>query len=285
MSDEERGLTLHTVDTMADLSLDDLAENINGGHEWLRSGLRRMGVHVVQVGGWLVAAKGKVKHGEWLPWLAEKCAEITDRTARRYVSLYEKAIQNRTLMSDLKPTEAYKMLGVIPGNVTTGDKHVSTGEVEWYTPVAIIESVRRVLGSIDTDPASCDAAQEIVQAKQYYTKETDGLEQQWTGSVFLNPPYAVPDINNFVDRAVAAIVRKECDQIIILTNNSSDTDWFQTLSLNCDLVCLTDGRVGFYNNHGETLAARQGQALFYAGKNAEGFIAEFKDRGVIFRKA
>jgi hypothetical protein len=43
-------------------------------------------------------------------------------------------------------------------------------------------------GDIDLDPASCAEANERVRAKQYFTKDMDGLKQDWTGSVFLNPP-------------------------------------------------------------------------------------------------
>jgi hypothetical protein len=42
-----------------------------------------------------------------------------------------------------------------------------TGENEWYTPVKYIEAARRVLGNIDLDPASCEAAQTTVRARQF----------------------------------------------------------------------------------------------------------------------
>lgn len=62
----------------------------------------------------------------------------------------------------------------------------SAGSSEWYTPQAIIESAREWMGGIDLDPASCDVAQEAVQARDYYHER--GLEQPWAGRVWLNPP-------------------------------------------------------------------------------------------------
>ena len=40
---------------------------------------------------------------------------------------------------------------------------------EWYTPAWIINAARRVLGTIDLDPASSAIANQTVQATNYYT--------------------------------------------------------------------------------------------------------------------
>lgn len=45
--------------------------------------------------------------------------------------------------------------------------HGREDAVEYYTPAYIIEPVRRVLGSIDYDPASSELANTIVKARQY----------------------------------------------------------------------------------------------------------------------
>lgn len=65
----------------------------------------------------------------------------------------------------------------------------SSATVEWYTPPEWIAAVREVLGTIDLDPASCEAANKIVGAEIYFDQDHDGLSEDWVGSVFLNPPY------------------------------------------------------------------------------------------------
>jgi hypothetical protein len=60
---------------------------------------------------------------------------------------------------------------------------------ECYTPAAIAEAARSVMGGIYLDPASCAIANEVVKAETYFSKECDGLSAKWIApSVFLNPP-------------------------------------------------------------------------------------------------
>lgn len=106
-------LELKTADTYATVSLEKLASLINEGHEKLHSGARRMAIHVAQVGAWLTAAKDKCEHGDWLPWLAEKCPEVTIRTSQKYMATYQKALKSNTNLNSLLPVQAYKMLGII----------------------------------------------------------------------------------------------------------------------------------------------------------------------------
>ena len=55
---------------------------------------------------------------------------------------------------------------------------------EWLTPPAIIEA----LGPFDVDPCS-PIKRPWPTAKRHYTIEDNGLEQEWEGRVWLNPPY------------------------------------------------------------------------------------------------
>lgn len=62
---------------------------------------------------------------------------------------------------------------------------------QWFTPPHVISMVRRVLGDIDLDPASCVEANSIVGARRIITKQEDGLTTPWlcaNQSIYLNPP-------------------------------------------------------------------------------------------------
>ena len=74
--------------------------------------------------------------------------------------------------------------------------HHSSGSVEWYTPAWLVEACRNVLGDISVDPCSCEEAQKVVKATQWFGEADDGLTQSWNGNVFMNPPggWATPEV-------------------------------------------------------------------------------------------
>jgi protein gp37 len=111
-------ITIQHADDFADCSLEDLAQQINNGHQAVEFQVRRMAGHVAQVGAWLVAAKAKCKHGDWLDWLADNCPEISRYTSSRYMKTYVQLISkangsNVARMQHMTPTQAYKALGIV----------------------------------------------------------------------------------------------------------------------------------------------------------------------------
>lgn len=154
---------------------------------------------------------------------------------------------------------------------------------EWYTPAEYIEAARQVMGGIDLDPASCEEAQEVVKAAYYYTKQDDGLTMPWFGCVWLNPPYSTPLIRQFVTKLIEEHSAGNVTEAVILTNNSSDTAWFHDL-LSRYPACFTRGRVQFWRADHETFGARQGQTLFYLGRNDVAFRDTFARFGQVVAK-
>ncbi len=154
-----------------------------------------------------------------------------------------------------------------------------TGNAENYTPEAVISDVRKVLGEIDLDPASCERAQRVVQAKEYWTMEDDALSREWHGRVFLNPPYDAQTIRQFTNKLL-----EEQDNIssaILLTNNNTDTRWFHRCARAASIICLTAGRINFYTEEIEKTMPTNGQAFFYFGPDQNGFIKTFVTKGLL----
>lgn len=149
----------------------------------------------------------------------------------------------------------------------------NSGNNEWYTPAEYIEAAREVMGSIDTDPASNDIANKIVKAEKYYTIETNGLAHDWTGNVWMNPPYSSDLISKFVEKLKEQ--RANYNQAIILVNNATETQWFYEIVKIASAVCFPKSRVKFYMPDGKTGAPLQGQAVLYVGDNYEKFISAF----------
>ena len=157
--------------------------------------------------------------------------------------------------------------------------HVSfnSGNNEWYTPSNIIEAARTAMGSIDVDPASNDIAQQTVKAGTYYTAETNGLDKEWAGNVWLNPPYASDLIGKFIDKLVSE--KKNYNQAVVLVNNATETEWFNKIVSISSMVCFPKSRVKFYMPDGKTGAPLQGQAILYIGDNTDRFYEAYKEIG------
>lgn len=155
--------------------------------------------------------------------------------------------------------------------------HVSnnSGDNEWYTPAEYIEAARAVMGSIDLDPASNEWANKTVKAPIYYTEETNGLDKEWFGNVWLNPPYSASLVSQFAEK----LVQSSFDQAVVLVNNATDTAWFKTLIEHARAIIFTTGRVRFIKRDGQKGAPLQGQAFIYFGDNPEKFLDVFKRFG------
>ena len=157
--------------------------------------------------------------------------------------------------------------------------HVSnnSGENEWYTPAEYIVSARKVMGTINLDPASCELANKTVQADTFYSIEDDGLSQDWEGNVWLNPPYAANLVSKFADKLVEEL--DNIENAIVLVNNATETEWFKTLIHEASAVCFPYTRISFDCPDGKKGQPLQGQAILYFGENAKKFVDEFSKKG------
>jgi phage N-6-adenine-methyltransferase len=160
-----------------------------------------------------------------------------------------------------------------------------TGDNEWYTPSRYVELARTVLGQIDVDPASNPMAQEAVKAATFYTAETNGMDKEWRGKVWMNPPYSQPEIVHFVDKVVEEYTSGRCTEAIVLTHNSTDTRWFNTLFESASAICFTTGRVKFVSPKGEFAAPAMGQAFTYFGPHPDRFAEVFSEIGNVVTPA
>jgi phage N-6-adenine-methyltransferase len=163
----------------------------------------------------------------------------------------------------------------------TNHRALGTGDNIWNTPPDYITLVRNVLGEIDLDPATNAVAQEWIKARKFYTEQDDGLTKDWTGRVWLNPPYSQPDIHRFVEKLVAEVSSGRVTEAVLLTHNYTDTRWFHLAESKAALICFTRGRIAFTDIDGAKASPTQGQALFYYGTREELFTAQFQQVGFI----
>lgn len=154
---------------------------------------------------------------------------------------------------------------------------------EYYTPPEYIEAAREVMGKIDLDPASCEAAQEWIQAAQFYTKEDDGLQHEWRGRLWLNPPYSKTNGKSnqaiWSQKLISEHQSGRVVEAILLVKAALGYKWFEDFW--CDFpVCFARERLSFIRIDGSSDGqSKQGTAFFYLGKSPEHFREVFSQFG------
>ena len=108
----------------------------------------------------------------------------------------------------------------------------------WLTPPEIISE----LGPFDLDPC---AAPGWPTARRHYYEADNGLRQPWGGRVWLNPPYTVDQIREWMMRM------REHDQGTALVFARTETRWFhESVWGRARAVLFLDGRLNFHTPDG-----------------------------------
>lgn len=154
--------------------------------------------------------------------------------------------------------------------------------VEWYTPARYIDAAREVLGGIDLDPASSDLANKTVAATQYFDEDDNGLDQNWYGRVWLNPPYG-KGTGLFATKLVEEHAAGRVSAAVLLINAYGfDSAWFQALWDHP--LCFTDHRITFTSPQRGTGGPANANLFVYFGAAEATFADVFSEFGAIVRR-
>jgi hypothetical protein len=163
----------------------------------------------------------------------------------------------------------------VPSLNSGADKFISSKSDEHYTPPNILEAVYFCLGELDLDPCSNSHSSPNVRAKKHFTIEDNGLAQEWSGRVFMNPPFS--DIKKWVPYVIKEYSSGRVIEAIALTKADTRTNWYKKLRESCQAICFVEG----YHKYGKAQAsATFGTLLTYFGNNPERFCEVFENFGV-----
>jgi len=164
---------------------------------------------------------------------------------------------------------------------------------EWFTPSKYIEAARAVMNGIDLDPASCELANRTVKATTFYTKEENGLTQEWYGCVWLNPPFSDESTPTgpkgaqagattfFVEKLIREYRSGNVKQAVLLVNAKHDVSWFYQLWE--FPICFAHHKVRFLRPASGFESHMFGTCFVYLGQHEQKFIDIFSRFGRIAR--
>jgi phage N-6-adenine-methyltransferase len=117
--------------------------------------------------------------------------------------------------------------------------HFSSRTPEWSTPPELFAELAAVFGPFDLDPC---ATPENAKCARYFTAADDGLAQEWTGRVFVNPPYGTA-LPAWMAKAWEAS-RNGCERVVCLVPARTDTAWWHEYAARGEVHFLR-GRIRF----------------------------------------
>ena len=98
---------------------------------------------------------------------------------------------------------------------------LSAQSEDWETPEDLFAELQRLF-NFTLDPCATD---KNAKCDQHYTKTENGLDQEWSGNVYVNPPYG-RQIHRWLEKAVQSIDDGSCGVIVFLLPARTDTRWF-----------------------------------------------------------
>jgi phage N-6-adenine-methyltransferase len=212
-------------------TLTELADIANAEHRLAWEGRDSAVVHAVNCGRVLRAAKKRLRHGQWLPWLAGHF-EGSEDTAQVWMRLARNTEHARYLDAG-SVRRALRALGA--GDDM--DVHYSSDTAEWSTPDGLFKLLDTEF-EFDLDVCATAANAKCV---RYYTAEHDGLAQDWAGVCWMNPPYGT---------AIGAWMAKAHESgrngtvVVCLVPARTDTAWWWNHAIHGEIRFLR-GRLRF----------------------------------------
>jgi len=123
----------------------------------------------------------------------------------------------------------------------------SSNTDQWATPQDVYDELNKEF-DFDLDPCADDQNHKT---ELYYTKEQDGLKQDWSGRrFFCNPPYG-RDVGRWVEKAFRESA-KDGTIVVLLIPARTDTRWFHDYIQHRSEIRFVKGRLKF--GGGETPA-------------------------------
>lgn len=119
------------------------------------------------------------------------------------------------------------------------DVHFSSKTDLWSTPQAFFDK----LNDVHNFTLDVCATKENAKCDRFFTVDDDGLEQDWDGVCWMNPPYG-RQIGKWLQKAYEAYL--EGATVVCLVPSRTDTRWWHDFAMKGDIEFIK-GRLKFGN--------------------------------------
>jgi len=126
---------------------------------------------------------------------------------------------------------------------------------EWYTPQKLFNDIQDWFNiKFTLDPC---ATKESAKCDKYYTKEDNGLDQDWGGEiVFINPPYGGKDKkiqDKFISKAYEESKKPNTTCILLIPARTETKRWQNIIFKHAKIILFINGRIKFQKLEDEKL--------------------------------
>ncbi|GAB5406865.1 MAG: hypothetical protein Aurels2KO_50960 [Aureliella sp.] len=291
-----------------------LGEEIRKAASAAESHLKESVVHALQAGELLCAAKERIQHGGWSAWFTECNFQFGERTAQRYMRLFQKwqiyvcesgLESNPTQLSDLtltafldlhakslspkkliEPNSARKKPLTLPEassdwpNTQEPRRGCEAAESRdcdgsWQIPDEIAGAVELVLGTVDL--AICDGSSCGTSRLTHCSTPNAAIDHRhsWLGSVFLFPAPTSKLLPKLSARLLKEHEQGSVVEAIIIVPAHTGENWFR--GFRQYMRCFLASK--FATEFGER---RDGFAAVYLGDRTRRFYEVFEKFGDCF---
>lgn len=292
--------------------LAETASTCNGLHEAGRK-------TILELGELLEQAKAELGHGRFAIWVQMSCS-FSPRTAQRYMATFAESegrgkpapelvskaapvaesaemdephtfepAESAPVQMDVEPEFEAQAEASVPHSQYR-DVAVSSKSPERYTPPEVVDLAYDVFeGAPDLDPASCEDANNVVKAQEFFNIEDDGLTKEWRGKVFLNWPGGRGDNGPlaWAKKLVHEYVQGHTTEaIVLLYRHDHTTEWHRELVKAGADMCLVSERLRFWHPTEDlTQGSVHPSSVAYIGNNRAAFAEAFRDLGAVIPNA
>jgi len=116
--------------------------------------------------------------------------------------------------------------------------HFSSKTELWATPMDFFQKWNDFIGGFDLDVC---ANQENAKCQKFFSKEDDGLSQDWSGKCWMNPPYG-KEIGHWMKKAYES--SQQGATVVCLVPSRTDTKWWHEYAMKGKITFIK-GRLKF----------------------------------------